>query len=61
MADAASYKQRKEAFVSNLSGGSVAEVGLVTSVAPASGLGLFPPARAHTPLFFDLPTFFGGS
>lgn len=30
---ATSYKQQKEAFVSNLSGGSVAEINYVTSVA----------------------------
>ena len=34
----ASYKQRKEDFVSNLSGGSVGEMNLVTSVAPVSVL-----------------------
>ncbi|KAF5017771.1 hypothetical protein F66182_10278 [Fusarium sp. NRRL 66182] len=33
MSDSASYKQRKEDFVSNLSGGSVAEINYVTSVA----------------------------
>lgn len=33
---AASYKQQKEDFVSNLAGGSVAEIALVTAVAPAS-------------------------
>lgn len=36
MSHATSYKQQKEDFVSNLSGGSVTEIGLVTSVAPAS-------------------------
>ncbi|RCI13078.1 hypothetical protein L249_0195 [Ophiocordyceps polyrhachis-furcata BCC 54312] len=45
----ASYKQRKEAFVSNLSGGSVAEVGLVTSVAPARGW------ATAADVFFSLP------
>jgi phosphatidylinositol glycan class W len=33
-ATAQSYKQLKEAFVSNLSGGSVAEIGHVCAVAP---------------------------
>lgn len=31
-----SYKARKEAFVSGLSGGSVAEINYVTAVAPVS-------------------------
>jgi hypothetical protein len=31
---AASYKQLKEDFVSNLSGGTVTEISLVTAVAP---------------------------
>ena len=34
--DAASYKARKEAFVSNLSGSSITEISLVTLVAPVS-------------------------
>jgi glucosaminylphosphatidylinositol acyltransferase len=33
-ASAASYKARKEDFVSNLSGGSVFEINLVTAIAP---------------------------
>lgn len=32
----ASYKQRKEDFVSNLTGGSVSEISFVTAVAPVS-------------------------
>lgn len=32
----ASYKQRKEDFVSNLTGGSVTEISFVTAVAPVS-------------------------
>ncbi|PNP58706.1 hypothetical protein THARTR1_01722 [Trichoderma harzianum] len=38
MSNAASYKQRKEDFVSNLAGGSVSEIGYVTLVAPAAVL-----------------------
>ncbi|KOS19141.1 GPI-anchored wall transfer protein 1 [Escovopsis weberi] len=38
MSNAASYKQRKEDFVSNLSGGAVSEIGFVTSVAPVAAL-----------------------
>ncbi|KAL6794866.1 GPI-anchored wall transfer protein 1 [Trichoderma sp. SZMC 28013] len=38
MSNAASYKQRKEDFVSNLTGGSVSEIGYVTLVAPAAVL-----------------------
>ncbi|KJZ77369.1 GPI-anchored wall transfer protein 1 [Hirsutella minnesotensis 3608] len=38
MSNATSYKQQKVDFVSNLSGGSVAEVGLVTAVAPIAVL-----------------------
>lgn len=34
MSNSTSYKQRKEDFVSNLSGGSVEEMLLVTAVAP---------------------------
>lgn len=30
------YKQRKEAFVSNLTGGSIIEINLVTAIAPVS-------------------------
>lgn len=33
---AADYKARKEAFVSNLSGGSISEINLVTLVAPVT-------------------------
>lgn len=33
---AAVYKARKEAFVSNLSGGTISEINLVTLVAPVS-------------------------
>lgn len=36
MSNAGSYKQRKEDFVSNLTGGSVSEIGYVTLVAPVS-------------------------
>lgn len=36
MSDAAAYKKLKEDFVSNLSGGSVAEINYVTSVAAVS-------------------------
>ena len=37
MADSTiSYKQRKEDFVSNLSGGSITEICWVTAVAPVS-------------------------
>lgn len=32
-----SYKARKEAFVSNLAGGSILEINAVTLVAPVSG------------------------
>ncbi|PHH80569.1 hypothetical protein CDD83_3681 [Cordyceps sp. RAO-2017] len=38
MSNETSYKQQKVDFVSNLSGGSVAEIGLVTSVAPVAVL-----------------------
>lgn len=34
VSDNANYKTRKEAFVSNLSGGSITEINLVTLVAP---------------------------
>jgi hypothetical protein len=30
------YKLRKEAFVSNLTGGSIGEINLVTAIAPVS-------------------------
>ena len=49
-----SYKALKENFVSNLSGGSIAEVNLVTAVAPVSTLPkifrriLLMPCRQHT-------------
>lgn len=46
MSEPGSYKQRKEDFVSNLSGGSVAEINYVTSVA-AVGTPISP---AHTML-----------
>lgn len=36
MSNSASYKQQKEDFVSNLSGGSVFEISYVTSVASVS-------------------------
>jgi hypothetical protein len=36
MAAAESYKARKEAFVSNLSGGTILEINAVTFVAPVS-------------------------
>lgn len=36
MSNSTSYKQRKEDFVSNLTGGSVEEILSVTSVAPVS-------------------------
>jgi phosphatidylinositol glycan class W len=36
MANTQSYKQQKEDFVSNLSGGSVTEINFVTAVAPVS-------------------------
>lgn len=36
MSNATSYKQQKEDFVSNLSGGSVTEIAYVSSVAPVS-------------------------
>ena len=36
--DAADYKARKEAFVSDLSGGSITEINLVTFVAPVRAL-----------------------
>jgi hypothetical protein len=42
-ASAASYKQLKEDFVSNLSGGSVAEINYVTAIAPVRDIShLFP-------------------
>ncbi|KAF4592053.1 GPI-anchored wall transfer protein 1 [Ophiocordyceps camponoti-floridani] len=47
MADAASYKQRKEAFVSNLSGGSVAEVSVLLWSVLQTRQALF---RSHTTL-----------
>lgn len=37
-----SYKARKEAFVSDLSGGSILEINAVTLVAPVRGYQLFP-------------------
>ena len=40
---AADYKVRKEAFVSNLSGGTITEINLVTLVAPVSSLETYPP------------------
>lgn len=45
MPDTASYKQQKEDFVSNLSGGSVAEINYVTSVAAVCS----PPTQTPNP------------
>jgi hypothetical protein len=47
VAPISSYKSRKEAFVSDLSGGSILEVNLVTLVAPVSPQSIweFPPAH----------------
>lgn len=41
MSNMASYKQRKEDFVSNLSGGSVSEISYVTAVAPVSRASIY--------------------
>lgn len=41
MSNPASYKQRKEDFVSNLSGGPVSEINNVTAVALVRGFSLF--------------------
>lgn len=47
MADSSpSYKQLKEDFVSNLSGGSVGEINLVISIAPVRPPSLVSPPRA---------------
>jgi hypothetical protein len=43
-----SYKARKEAFVSDLSGGSILEINLVTLVAPVSHVDLM--AQSETSL-----------
>lgn len=47
----ANYKARKEAFVSNLSGGSITEINLVTLVAPVWSLTL-----PHNPTQDKFPT-----
>jgi hypothetical protein len=53
---AASYKQRKEDFVSNLSGGSVSEISYVTAVAPVSPCPFPPPFQPlHLHLRLHLP------
>lgn len=44
-AAAASYKQRKEAFVSGLSGGSVAEINYVVAVGPVRAESRLPEHR----------------
>lgn len=62
MSETASYKKQKEDFVSGLSGGSVAEINYVTSVAVVSAcLGFTRWRFGLADFFYRLRSFYGPS